>query len=261
GSSVYLQKGDKYTVEDLLYGLMLRSGNDCAETLAVSLSGSIENFVSLMNKTALKYGAENTNFTNPHGLPSEGHYTTAADLCKIACAAMKNPTLKKIVGTKRHTATELNEGKKTLWVNKNKLLSSFEGATGIKTGYTVRAGRCLVFSAERMGMEVVGVVLDSPQMFERAKELMSDAFRDYSLVKIVDKDRFDYVLPLKNGEGVLPLKIEESFVYPVRSNEKIDAEIRLGDFAENYMSSGEKAGEIKIYCDKKLIFSENISIR
>ena len=165
GSSVYLKAGERYKIIDLLYGLMLRSGNDAAETLAVGVGGSREGFVKLMNETAKKAGAFDSAFKNPHGLPDKGHYTTASDLAKISCYAMKNDIFRKIVSEKTYTATELTCGEKKIWKNKNKMLFNFEGANGIKTGYTVKAGRCLVSSAIRNGMELVAVVLDSPQMF------------------------------------------------------------------------------------------------
>ena len=124
GSSIYLRKGEKYKVKDLLYGLMLRSGNDAAETLAVTLCGSIGDFVKLMNETAKKTGATHSNFTNPHGLPGNNHYTTARDLATISCYAMKNPIFKKIVSTKKHVATELTSSEKRVWINKNNSLYS-----------------------------------------------------------------------------------------------------------------------------------------
>ena len=258
GSSVYLREGEKYTVKDLLYGLMLRSGNDCAETLAVVLSGSIENFTALMNKTAVKYGADSSNFTNPHGLPDNSHYTTAEDLCKISCAAMRNSEFKEIVSSKKHTATELVSGEKRVWVNKNKMLSSYSGASGVKTGFTVKAGRCLVSSAERNGMEVVCVVLNSPQMFERSKELLDNAFARFDLVKLVDKDRFDYSIPTDNGKYI-PIGINKSFYYPVEKGEKIDVEVNLPkEINEKEAAKGKEVGEVKIYCEKHLIFCEKI---
>ena len=257
GSSVYLRAGDKFTVSDLLYGLMLRSGNDCAETLAVTLTGSIKEFAVLMNETARKYGAENSSFVNPHGLNDENHYTTALDLCKIACASMKNEKFKEIVSSATHTATELNEGKKILWLNKNKLLKSYKGANGVKTGYTVRAGKCLVSSAEREGMQVVAVVLNSPDMFDRSKELLDYAFDEYDLVKVVDKSKFDYEVISGVGKP-FKLRIDENFVYPVKKGEKINAEVNLPENLALDVKSGVVIGDMKIYCEKRLIFSQKI---
>ena len=168
GSSVYLRKGETHMVEELLYGLMLRSGNDCAVSLAVHRSGSVQKFAALMNIQAAELGAEHSRFANPHGLPAEGHYTTARDLALIAAGAMENETFRKIVSTQFYP-----EGG---WRNKNKLLTRFEGACGVKTGFTKEAGRCLVGAAEREGRLLVSVVLNSPQMYERTEELLNEAF-------------------------------------------------------------------------------------
>ena len=258
GSSIYLKKGEKYKVKDLLYGLMLRSGNDAAETLAVTLCGSIGDFVKLMNETAKKTGATHSNFTNPHGLPGNNHYTTARDLATISCYAMKNPLFKKIVSTKKHVATELTSGEKRVWINKNKMLFNFEGADGVKTGYTVKAGRCLVSSAMRDGMEVVGVVLNSPQMFERSSELLENAFNDFRMIKVVDPDRFEKVIFDKNKTVAYNLSKLSEFYYPVGKNEKLTCVADFDSFAGKNLGPDEKVGEIKIYCSKQLIFSQNI---
>ena len=156
GSSIYLKKGERVSVRDLLYGLMLRSGNDSAVALAIHHSGSVQNFAARMNERALQLGADNTHFVNPSGLPDDKHFTTARDLCVIACAAMRNDTFKTVVSAKNYT------GQFRSFVNKNKALYSIEGANGVKTGYTLKAGRCLVASAEKDGMDVVCVVLNCP---------------------------------------------------------------------------------------------------
>lgn len=182
GSSIYLKKDEQINVKDLIYGLMMRSGNDCATALAIHHSGSIEKFVEEMNSRAKTMGAENTSFANPSGLPDENHYTTARDLCKIACYSMRNEIFKEVVGTKNYS------GKFRSYVNKNKMLSICDGANGVKTGYTLKAGRCLVSSCERDGMDVVSVVLNCPDMYERSCEIFDECFSKYSLVKI-DENR------------------------------------------------------------------------
>ena len=179
GSSVYLKAGEEYSVGDLLYGLMLRSGNDCAETLALYHSKSINAFAAEMNRRVKTWGALNSHFVNPHGLPNENHYTTAEDLAKISCHAMKNSVFKEIVSTKYYEPYN--------WKNKNKMLYNYEGTNGIKTGYTVRAGRCLVTGALRGDMQLVCVVLNSPEMYERSAELLDEAFKKYSMRMIYDE--------------------------------------------------------------------------
>lgn len=258
GSSIYLKAGEEYTVKDLLYGLMLRSGNDAAETLAVALCGSVNDFVSVMNETAKKIGAKNSNFVNPHGLHNENHYTTAKDLAVITSYAMKNETFKAIVSSKKHVATEMISGEKKVWTNKNKMLFNFDGADGVKTGYTVKAGRCLVSSATRNGEEIVSIVLNSPEMFERSAELLENAFSEFRIVKIFDPERFDKVIFDKNKNKAYKLSVPNAFYYPVGKNEKITCETDFDSFGEKDLSPGEKVGEIKIYCSKQLIFSQNI---
>ena len=258
GSSVYLKCGDKFTVIDLLYGLMLRSGNDCAETLAITLSGSISEFANLMNKTAKECGALNSNFVNPHGLHDDNHYTTALDLANITRHALLNQTFREIVGSKSYSTKEQASGESRYWVNKNKMLASYEGATGVKTGYTKKAGRCLVSSAIRNGMEVICVVLNEPNHYERSKKLLNDAFKDFKLVKLVDCSKFNYRLPNEDKTRYYDLKINEDFYYPIKNDEKITAEIELPNCLDGNVKNGQMVGKIKIYTSKQLIFFENI---
>lgn len=176
GSSLYLQKGEMLTVRDLLYGLMLQSGNDCAVALAVIVGGSVDGFVQMMNDTAKKAGADNTHFANPHGLHNEDHYTTARDLCAISYYAMKNELFREIVSTKRHTTPYFGHDYKRNFPNKNKILFNYEGGNGIKTGYTRHSGRCLVSSATRNGKTYICTVLNCGDMFEECMRLMDCAF-------------------------------------------------------------------------------------
>ncbi len=181
GSSIYLKAGEKLTILELLYGLMLRSGNDAATAIALSVGGSIQNFASLMNKTAIKAGAKNSSFKNPHGLEQEGHYSTAKDLALICCYALNNPIFSEIVSTKKKVISNSLEEYDRLLINKNKILSMLDGADGIKTGYTKVSGRCLASSATRNGIQLVCIVLNCGPMFERSCELINNCFKNYSL--------------------------------------------------------------------------------
>lgn len=176
GSSLYLQKGEMLSVRDLLYGLMLQSGNDCAVALAIIVGGSVDGFVKLMNETAQKAGATNTNFVNPHGLHHDNHYTTAHDLCAISYYAMKNETFREIVSTKRHKTPYYGHDYDRSFPNKNKILFNYQGGNGIKTGYTRASGRCLVSSATRNGKTYICTVLNCGNMFEECMRLMDMAF-------------------------------------------------------------------------------------
>jgi len=157
GSSIYLQKGEKLTLRDLLYGLMLNSGNDAAVAIAYEVSGGIDEFALLMNKTAQKIGCKNTHFENPSGLDGKEHYTTAYDLAIITSYAMKIPAFADIVSTYRKSIPNGDKTYERQLKNHNKLLNMYDGCTGVKTGYTKKCGRCLVSSAKRDGVELVAV--------------------------------------------------------------------------------------------------------
>ena len=260
GSSIYLKAGEKLTVKELLYGLMLRSGNDCAETLAVAGFGSILQFTKLMNETAVKVGANDSNFVNPHGLPDKNHYTTAHDLALISAYAMKNATFKEIVSTKRVEIRNGEEDYPRVLINKNKMLSNFDGANGVKTGYTKAAGRCLVSSAERNGTDIICVVINSPQMWERSGELLNNAFSEYKVYKIVDSSAFHYCLPVKNTYKYCETYIKEDFSYPLTSYEKenLDIKVEMPDSLRLPVAKDAEIGKIEIYSSKQLIFSEKI---
>lgn len=176
GSSLYLQKGEMLSVRDLLYGLMLQSGNDCAVALSIIVGGSVGGFVKMMNETAKKAGADNTNFMNPHGLHHDEHYTTARDLCAISYYAMQNEVFREIVSTKRHRTPYHGRDYDRNFPNKNKILFEYEGGNGIKTGYTRASGRCLVSSATRGGKTYICTVLNCYDMFEECMRLMDMAF-------------------------------------------------------------------------------------
>lgn len=162
GSSLWLEPGEKQTLENLTYGLMLRSGNDAAVAIAEYLGGSTEAFALMMNERAKKIGVQNTGFQNPNGLDAEGHFTTAYDLALISREAMKNKKFRKIVSTKSKTIPwESSEWDRSL-TNHNKMLWRYEGCNGIKTGFTKKSGRCLVTSAKRGKTELICVTLNAP---------------------------------------------------------------------------------------------------
>ena len=249
GSSVYLKSGEIYSVEDLLYGLMLRSGNDCATALALYCCGSINEFSAKMYKTAQKAGALSSNFKNPHGLPCDGHYTTARDLTGIACYAMQNPVFRKIVSTQYYEPRH--------WKNKNKMLTNYDGGIGIKTGYTKEAGRCLVSAAERDGMTLVCSVLNSPQMYERSAELMDDAFSAYRYLRIIKSDE---PFTVDDGKTVKTGCTKQDFFYPLLPEETELIEIKVSGASKPKKSVKNKEiiGQIEIYLLKRLLFSANL---
>ncbi len=260
GSSIYLVEGEKLCVKDLLYGLMLRSGNDCAETLAVYCSGSIKEFAILMNETAKKIGANESNFVNPHGLHDENHYTTAYDLALISRYAMMNNDFREIVSTKvvniPHTKREYGRH----LVNKNKMLNEFEGSTGIKTGYTKKAGRCLVSSCVRDGMELICVVLNCAPMFERSKSLLSQCFNDYSNYKLVESDHIVGFIKINNCNKEYALYVKKDVILPLNNDEynKIEIKYEYPESIDLIENNSNEVGYVKIYCENNLLFKEKI---
>lgn len=237
GSSIYLKRDERISVRDLLYGLMLRSGNDAACALAIHHSGSVEAFVERMNGRAKGLGALNTHFCNPSGLPDENHYTTALDLCNVARVAMKNEIFAEVVSTKSY------KGDFRCFVNKNKLLNTLDGANGVKTGYTEKAGRCLVSSAKRDNMDVVCVVLNCYDMFERSAEIIENCFDNYA-VETISKDKiFNF-----NGRQC---SLKEDYSFTV--NKKADLDYKLVP----YDCDGAIA-KLEIYSENNLIFCENL---
>lgn len=237
GSSIYLKKGESISVKDLLYGLMLRSGNDAACALAIHHSGSVEKFVEKMNGKAKELGADDTHFKNPSGLPDEEHYTTAKDLCNIARAAMGNKVFKEVVSTKNYN------GDFRQFLNKNKLLSSLNGANGVKTGYTQRAGRCLVSSAARENMNVICVVLNCYDMYERSADIINACFEKYSLETIRSDTVFEYKGRQCTLDGDRKILVERGKEFKFNVCEADD---------------GDAYAKLEIYCENNLIFSGNL---
>lgn len=261
GSSIYLQAGERLSLRQLLYGLMLRSGNDCAVALALSVSGSIEAFADEMNRTALKAGAADSNFVNPHGLHDKKHYTTARDLAIISAYAMKNATFREIVSTKRIVIPWQGHDCDRELINKNKILSTLEGGDGIKTGYTSTAGRCLVASATRNGMNVIAVVLNCVPMFESCRELIDQAFTDYRNIDISEKIEDEVFARVNNGkQKYVGLSVNEPIFYPLANNEESELKIETeGIVAMNApVKKGKQNGKIKIYLKNRLLFEKKL---
>ena len=215
GTSIYLQKGEKLTVRELLYGLMLRSGNDCSVALAYHVSGGVEDFAKLMNATAKKAGAVNSNFVNPHGLDEEGHLTTAMDLAKISAYAMRNNDFAKIVATKDITISG-PEYKRPLQ-NKNRLLRSNSQVIGVKTGFTSKAGRCYVGAMQEDNMTVICVVLNCGPMFPESETLMTKALDEFYMHKVLATDTL--IEPTKEEDGNRRGMVENDFYFPLRDGE------------------------------------------
>ena len=248
GSSAYLTCGQSISLKDLLYGLMLRSGNDCAVALALHCSNTLDSFAVLMNKTAQKAGALSTHFHNPHGLPNKKHYSTARDMSFITCYAMHNTAFRKLVATKYY--------ENQAWKNKNKMLFEYDGAIGVKTGYTMEAGRCLVTAAERNGMMLVSTVLNCPATYEFSARLLDDAFSAYEMRKIVSAgDVFEI-----EGTNSCRAVSQKDIFYPLLNEETEFLNYKLVEEKIPHRKdvNGEIVGQIQIYLSKQLLFSENL---
>lgn len=219
GSSIYLQKGETLTIRELLYGLMLRSGNDAAIALALAVAPTVAEFVDMMNQTAAKYGATKTHFMNPHGLDDPDHYTTALDLAKLSAVALRNPTFVEICSAKekRIDGPEMPR----VLINKNKLLKSLDGCIGVKTGYTKRTGRSFVGAREVDGQKIVCVVLNCGPMFPETAQLLKDADMIYHNKVVLKAEEV-----FEDSYGTKGLALED-FSYPLSANELANLKIKI----------------------------------
>lgn len=249
GSSIYLAKGERLTLEQLLYGLMLRSGNDAAVAIAEHIGGSVENFVRLMNRKAVQIGARNTNFVNPHGLHDDMHYTTAYDLALISAYAMQNPVFRTIVSTKYKKIPWEGRSYDRVLQNKNALLWSYEGANGIKTGYTKVSRRCLASAALRDGMQLVCVVLDCQPWFDDSATLLDYGFANFKPYTVVSKEQVLGHIPVRDGyEAQVAAVCREEILLPVREGEEkeISVEVKLPQYLKAPVKAGTKVGYVKV---------------
>ena len=209
GSSVYLKAGEVYTLEALLYALLLQSANDAAEVIACAVAGNVPAFAQLMNDKVAALGLADTHFENPHGLDSAEHYTTANDLAKIACAALENRDFYTIVSSRRYAFCGVNGENQRMLINHNKLLYLYDGAVGVKTGFTKKCGRCLVSAAERDGLLLVAVTLDAPSDWSDHQKLLDYGFSRLERRVIARAGTLSFSLPLLNADGAVTVTNRE----------------------------------------------------
>lgn len=257
GSSIYLELGEKLSVEDLLYGLMLASGNDAAVALAVHVAGSIEEFALLMNAKAKELGALDTRFVTPNGLHDGEHYTTAYDLALISAYALKNENFRTIVSTTYHR-TASGSVQRT-FKNKNKLLWQYDGGNGVKTGYTKDAGKCLSFAAQRGNMQLVGVVLDCPDMFNAAMRLLDYGFKAYEMkTAVAAGDTIARARVEAGVKNVLELVINEDIMIPVERGAMaaLKSRVVIDEGIRAPVRAGDRLGTLELYDeDGKLLIA------
>ena len=231
GSSMYLKEGEELTLETLLYGLLLCSGNDAAVAVAEHVGGSVRGFVERMNDTALSLGMENSSFANPNGLDDEAHYSTARDMALLARAAMENETLVRIASTRTVTI-----GGRTM-TNHNKLLNLVDGCLGLKTGYTRAAGRTLVSCAERRGQRLIAVTLQDGNDWADHQSLFEYGFSAYPAKRMAQLGH-----ELDRREGV-PLIAADSFAWPLAQGETLETAVVLDRPLKAPLRAGTRVGE------------------
>ena len=274
GSRLGLKAGDKVTVKDLLYGLLLRSGNDCAVALAEYVTGSVQEFSNLMNQNAQMLGLNNTHFVTPHGLDEEEHYTTAYELAILADYALNNELFAQIVNKKSYTIN-INKNSKTL-NNTNELLGNLNGVYGVKTGFTNGAGRCLVTSIKRGNLDVICVVLGADTKKDRTRDsakLIEYTFNKYEEIDIKEKIKESFKkwneingnrINIEKGESSkLELTLNDKdkiFTYPIEkgTEDNINIEINANLNLKAPVLENTNIGKIKVYYNAKELLEIDI---
>lgn len=248
GSSMYLKEGEVLTLQELLYGMMLSSGNDAATALAIYCGGTVEGFSQMMNDKARMLGLENSHFVNPHGLDAPGHYSTARDLAILAAHAMKNPVFAQTVSTKSVTV-----GNRCM-TNHNKLLWQMEDADGVKTGYTRAAGRILVSSAVRQGRRLICVTINDGNDWVDHKTLLNDGFTCFTEIKIVTKGQNMGCVSVFGGRSeTVNVIAADDFSYALAKDERISFVLSCKGVAYAPVVEGADAGFAYICIDGKAV--------
>ncbi|PLS01625.1 D-alanyl-D-alanine carboxypeptidase family protein [Neobacillus cucumis] len=254
GSSVYLKPGEKIKLKDLVYGLMLRSGNDTAVAIAEYVGGSVDGFAYLMNQKAREIGMYDTHFANPHGLDDhEDHYSTAYDMAILMRYAMQNKTFQKVSGTKVYRASNPTEQWDRVWRNKNRLLTKYKYATGGKTGYTKRAKRTLVTTATKGDMNLIAVTLNGPDDWNDHISMYENGFKAFDMAEVLPKGQVDIA---KNKAYKGHLYVKKTICYPATSEEmdQFSIKYKLEKPRKSLISHGEAiVGKAEVYLDGRVV--------
>lgn len=267
GSGIYLEEGETLTVSDLLYALMLESANDAAVALATAVSGSVDSFVAAMNQKASELGLSDTHFENPHGLDAAGHYTSARDLARITAYALEEQRFCQLVST--GTAEISSAGKTRCLSNHNRLLRTYSGAVGVKTGFTRTSGRCLVSAAERDGMTLIAVTLSAPNDWHDHAQLLDYGFENYECVHLAEKGDIICELPVicGNSEFVKIRAADSLYLCLEKDHANIDRVLYLPHFAIAPLATGELAGSAEYSLSGEAVaslaleYAEGVSLR
>lgn len=261
GSSLWLTQGEQMKMIDLLYGIMLISGNDATVAVAEHIAGSVEKFAKLMTEKAHAIGAKDTNFTNSSGLPDVNHFTTAHDLARIAAYGYKNPLFTQIVSTEHKLLPPTVKGDNRDLYNENKMLWFYEGGNGVKTGYTDAAGRCLVSGAKRNNIQLIAVVLDSETMWDDSKTLLDFAFSQLKAQTVFDKGDILKTMRVANGKSeFVKLVADSSIVLPVSEKDKdeLSTVIDAPSTMEAPITKGQKLGMARVYYNNTEVAAVNL---
>jgi len=258
GSSIYLKEGEKVKLIDLIYGLILRSGNDSAVAIANHIGNTEEAFVSMMNNKARKIGALNTNFVNPHGLYDENHYTTAYDLAFITRKALEYNEFKNIFSAKTYKCERETDN---YFINKNKALWEYEGADGGKTGYTMASGRCLVTSATRNNMRLIAVSLNAPNWFNDNYKIMEYGFENFKLYNIYEKGQLITLADVTDGKrDKIALVADNDFFYPLMEEElkSVKMSVHINEQINTPIAKDEILGYVEVFLYGNLIRRDDL---
>ncbi|MBU3161720.1 D-alanyl-D-alanine carboxypeptidase [Clostridium frigoris] len=257
GSEIGLKQGEEITLKELLYGLLMRSGNDAAIAIAEGVSGSVDEFLKLMNEYALEIGLLNSNFESPHGLDSSNHYSTAYDLALITAKAKEVKTFNDIVGSKDVVADDHNFTRS--YHNINKILSLLPNSTGVKTGFTGKAGKCLVTSVKIQNRDIIIITLNCTPRWKETEKINNYIEKTYKYKKVVKKGDILGKLILKNGDKNVEMVSKRDIIVPVKSDAKIDVKIKKPLY-ELYapISEGEKIGRVDVYANNKLLLTQSL---
>ena len=255
GSSMGLLAGDKITLHDLLYGLLLASGNDAANVVAFLLGGTVNGFAKLMNEKAEKLGLSDTHFVTPSGLDADGHYTTAEDLANLARYALQNEEFAKAVGSKSATLNYGNPPYRRTLTNHNKLLKTFDGAVGVKTGFTKKSGRCLVSAAKRDGKYVIAVTLNDGNDWKDHTELLEYGLSSLKITEIKPQ-KTDFDIPVINGKENLNIKVG-TYKFSTLKDENFSCDVNLPKFLYAPVKKGDVIGSA-VYKNDGTVIKESL---
>ena len=260
GSTLWLEQNEKIPLNDLLYGMMMVSANDAAVAIAEHIDGTVENFAAHMTQRAKELGATHTNFTNTHGLPDDNHYTTARDLALITAHGFKVPGFEQVVTTTEASFPWIHDKNNKTIRTENKFLWMYNGCNGVKTGYTQRAGRCVICAAKRNGIQLISVVLDGLYMWNDSVILLDYGFDNIETGTLIKSDEVVKTLPIISGRRkTMPVKTAGEIIVPLFKNQKAyEIKYDIPEVLNAPITSGESVGKVHVIIDGKEIASTDI---